>query len=106
VFYKLDSLFNSGVIDKKYKKVKFYLIMLVPMIASSETFTSFASPRKAEKYCQPLVTKLLDEKLCEKIFLTAVKIVDKSSAPIEDKQALKSKAMTNLILEAYDGESV
>lgn len=37
-FYRLDSLFNNGTIDKKYKKVRFYILMLFPKIASNEKF--------------------------------------------------------------------
>lgn len=47
-FYKLDSLFNSGIIDKKYKKMRFYLLMLVPMIASSDEFPPLNSQKKCE----------------------------------------------------------
>ncbi len=46
------------------------------------------------------------EKQCKKIFSTAVKIIERSGAPIEDKQALKSRAMTDQILTAYDGEKI
>jgi AIPR protein len=106
VFYRLDSLFNSGVIHKKYKKVKFYIVMLVPMIASNEDFPPFNSQRKCEKYCNPMIEKLNDEDVCLKIFSLAVQIIDRSGADVEDKQALKSSRMTEQILSAYQGEKI
>jgi hypothetical protein len=105
-FYRLDSLFNSGVIDKKYKKIRFYLIMLVPMIATYDDLPPFNSQRKCERYCNPIIEKLNDEDLYTRIFLAAVAIVDRSGSDVEDKQALKSRAMTDDILEAYRGEKV
>lgn len=105
-FYKLDSLFNAGDIDKIYRKVKFYLTMLVPMIASEDDFPPLNSQKKVESFCTPIIAKLNDEIECKKIFSTAVKIIERSGAPIEDKQALKSRAMTDQILTAYDGEKV
>lgn len=105
-FYKLDSLFNSGVIDKKYKKIRFYLLMLVPMIASSDEFPPLNSQKKCERYCNPIIDKLNNEEECTKLFLLAVAIVDKSGADVEDKQALKSRPMTDQILAAYDGEKI
>jgi hypothetical protein len=57
-FYRLDSLFNSGVIDKKYKKIRFYLLMLVPMIATAEDFPPLNSQKKCERYCNPIIEKL------------------------------------------------
>lgn len=105
-FYRLDSLFNSGEIDRKYRKVKFYLTMLVPMIASDDELPPLNSQRKVERYCAPLIKKLNDEEKCKKIFLTAAQIIDNSGADIDDKQALKSKAMTEKILSAYAGEKI
>lgn len=105
-FYRLDSLFNSGVIDKKYKKIRFYLLMLVPMIAANDDFPPFNSQRKCERYCDPIIEKLNRENMYTDIFLLAVAIVDKSGVDVEDKQALKSRPMTDQILAAYDNEKI
>lgn len=98
IFYKLDTLFTANEIDKKFKKVKFYIIMLFPLIASSEPFPPLNSHNKVEKYCKPIIEKLLDDKECLRIFLAAIRIIEKSGAKIEDKEALKSKKMTEQIL--------
>jgi hypothetical protein len=105
-FYRLDSLLNSGEIDKKYRKVKFYLTMLLPMLASSDGLPPLNSQRKVERYCNPIIEKLNDSDDYKSIFTTAVEIIERSRAPIEDKQALKSKAMTEQILNAYEGEKI
>jgi hypothetical protein len=105
-FYRLDSLLLSGEIDKKYRKVKFYLTMLVPMISSNEDFPPLNSLRKVEKYCNPIIHKLNDASKCLEIFKKAVEIVERSKAQIEDKQSLKSRQMTDQILSAYSGEQV
>ncbi|MBA6339923.1 AIPR family protein [Colwellia sp. MB02u-10] len=105
-FYRLDSLFSSGVIDKKYKKIRFYLLMLVPLIASEDDFPPLNSQKKSERYCNPIITKLNNEEQFTELFLIAIAIVDRSGADVEDKQALKSRGMTDLILNAYNGEKV
>lgn len=105
-FYKLDSMFNSSEIDKKFRKVKFYLTMLVPMIASEDDFPPLNSQRKTESFCAPIIRKLNDDALCRKIFFTAVEIIEKSGATIEDKESLKSRTMTDQIISAYNGEKV
>lgn len=106
VFYKLDALFNSGELDKKYKKVKYYIIMLLPLIASSEPIPPLTSQRKVEAYCNPIIQKLNNPETCKIIFQTAIKIIDDSGANFEDKQALKSRPMTDKILSAYKGQKV
>ena len=105
-FYRMDSLFNSGYIDNKYKKVKFYLTMLVPMIASEDDFPPLNSQKKIEKFCTPIITKLNNESKCKNIFRTAMDIIDKSGVDIENKQVLKSKSMTDKVLAAYKGQKI
>lgn len=105
-FYRLDSLFSSGVIDKKYKKIRFYLLMLVPLIASEDDLPPLNSQKKSERYCNPIITKLNNEEKFTELFLIAIAIVDRSGADVEDKQALKSRGMTDLILNAYAGEKI
>lgn len=76
------------------------------MIASNDELPPLNSQRKVERYCAPLIEKLNNEEKCKNIFLTAAQIIDNSGADIEDKQALKSKAMTEQILNAYNGEKI
>lgn len=103
-FYRLDSLFNSGYIDKRFRKVKFYITMLVPRIASHSEIPPLNSHSKVEKYCTPIIAQLNTEQQCKEIFEIATKIIVDSKAPIDDKQALKSKAMTEQILASYSNE--
>ena len=105
-FYRLDSLFLNGTIDKKYRKVRFYILMLVPMLCSAEQFPPINGQKKCERFCNPIIDKLNDENIFPSIFLEAVKIIEVSGSDVEDKQALKSRAMTDKILGAYDGEKI
>ena len=102
IFYKLDGLFNSGEIDKKYRKIKFYLIMLVPLLASDESFPPLNSQKKVEKYCNPIIDILNNDIKYKDIFKRAVKIIDESAVSLEDKQSLKVKATTTLILSQFE----
>lgn len=101
IFYKLDCLFTTNELDKKFKKVKFYIIMLFPLIANTDGFPPLNSHNKVEKYCKPIIEKLLNDNQCKFIFLEAIKIIENSGAKIEDKEALKSKKMTEQILSAF-----
>lgn len=105
-FYRLDSLFNNGAIDKKYKKVRFYILMLVPMIASTVDFPPLNSQKKCERFCAPIIDKLNNEDIYPTIFAEAVKLIERSGANVEDKEALKSRTMTDQILAAYGGEKI
>ncbi len=80
--------------------------MLVPMIASEDDFPPLNSQRKTEGFCTPIIEKLNNNKTCKEIFKVAVDIIERSGAAIEDKQSLKSKKMTDQILDAYNNEKI
>lgn len=99
--YRLDGLFLSGEVDRKYRKVKFYILMLIPRLASQETLTHLNSERKCEEYCKPIISKLNKPAACKELFLKAVDVIDKAGVDLEDKQALKSRKMTDDINDTY-----
>ena len=101
-FYRLENLFVSGEIDKKYRKVKFYITMLIPLIASREKIPPLNSLSKVEKYTNPIICILNDHEKCRELFFKAIEIIDKSGAKIEDKQSLKSTVMTKQILQEFE----
>lgn len=100
-FYRLDSLFNSGVIDSKYRKIKFFILMLFPRLASSDCFPALNSQNKVEKYCTPIINILNNQEEVSNIFKEVVKVIDNADVNIEDKQLIKSKSMTIKLLESY-----
>jgi hypothetical protein len=100
-FYRLDTLFNTGIIDTKYKKIKFFVLMLVTKLASSEKLQHLNSKRLAEKYCEPIILILNNPIETERLFKEAVDIIDKSAVDINDKQAVKGKSMTDQIFSEW-----
>lgn len=98
-YYRLDSLFLSGTIDTKYKKVKFFILMLVPSLSSNEELPPLNSQKKVERYTKPIIDKLNDNRQVQQIFEKAIEIIDESGVEIDDKQFIKSKSMTDRILQ-------
>jgi len=105
-YYRLDTLFSKDVIDKKYKKVRFYILMLLPLVYGPDRLSEFSSRRVVERYCQPIIDTLNDDKACAELFLKAVAVIERSNVDVEDKQALKSQAMTKEILQSLSEEEL
>ena len=101
-YYRLDSFFLSGAIDKKYKKVKFSILMLVTALSSEEPFPPLNSQRKVERYCQPIIDLLDNDANVLAMFRKAVAIIDESGVDINDKQFVKSKSMTDRIIQKLE----
>lgn len=99
-YYRMMSLFGKNVLDKKYKKVKFFLLMIVNYIAGKgiNITNRLNSKKTVQIYCSPIITILLDETKSEKLFCKAVKVIDSSGLEIDDKQAIKNKSATDILL--------
>ncbi len=104
-YYKLENLFRSKDIDKKFKKVRFYVLMLMLMIVTNQNNPRMNSKRETENFCNPIINKLLDDKICLRIFKKATDIIERSGADIDDKQKLKSKPMTDQIINEFNKDT-
>lgn len=101
-FYRLDTLFNANTIDTKYRKVKFFILMLFRMLASSENNPPFNSQKKVETFSKPIIDILNNQEKTKEIFIKSVQIIDSSGVNIDDKQYIKSKGITEKLIEEFN----
>ncbi len=66
-YYKIDNLFRTGKLDKKYRRSRYHAMMLFRILASSEEMPRF-NAKKMEKYCQKLLDILNNDVECERYF--------------------------------------
>ncbi len=102
-YYRLDSLFRSRSIGPRYRKIRFFLLMLFRMILSPKTLEMqyMNSKKKVSQYCDPIIKVLNDKKKTLKVFEKAVEIVNLSKVDIDDKQSIKQTVFTNDLKKAY-----
>lgn len=98
-FYRLDTLFINNTIDSKYKKVKFFLLMLFRMLVSDDKNPPLNSQKKVEKFSNPIIEILNDLEKTTELFFKSIKIINDSGVNINDKQFIKSKGMTEKLIE-------
>lgn len=103
-YYRLDSLFRSRSIDTKYRKIKFFLLMLFRMLVEKEkfNFNILQSERLSEQYCKPLIDILLNKDKSLDAFSQAIIIWELSKLDIDDKQLLKQAKVTNKLKQVYN----
>jgi hypothetical protein len=102
-YYRLDSHFRSKVIDAKYRRIKFFLLMLFRMLAETESLAlkHMSSDRLTSKYCQPIIDILNDKEKSLNLFQETTKIWELSCIDIDDKQLLKQASVTKRLIETY-----
>lgn len=100
-FYRLESLFRSGVIDTKYRKTKFHLLMLFRMLAETCPPPRLDDKRKADAYCDEIIKLLLDYDKYANLFLKAVAIIDASALDLNDKLHFKQASMVDDLVRTF-----
>jgi hypothetical protein len=100
-FYRLETLFRSGAIDSKYRKVKFHILMLFRLLAEKEKCPSLDNKRKIEPYCESIIESLLSIEVSTDLFQKATRIVDSSKLDISDKLHIKQSSMVEDLINTY-----
>ncbi len=75
--YKMTEGFSSGTISKKYKKIKFHLLLAFRLMCEKSSLPPFNS-HKAQEYCEYLCSILCDANRCKLGFEAAAKLVDEA----------------------------
>ena len=101
-FYRLNTLFNSDLLDRKYRKVKFFILMLFRMLATTEKNPPLNSQKKVEAFCNPIINILNNTVKTKDLFLQAINIIDSSAVDINDKQYIKSKGITESLISEFN----
>ena len=73
--FKMTEMFSAGVLEKKYKKVKFHVLLAFRLMCESMPLPAFNS-NKAQLYCDHLCEILSDERRCKEGFIAAALLVD------------------------------
>jgi len=73
--FKMTECFSDGTLDRKYKKMKYHLLLAFRLMCESFTLPSLNS-HKVEEYCEHLCLILCDERRCVEGFNAAAQLVD------------------------------
>lgn len=101
--YKIENLFKSNKIDKKYRRSRYHAMMLFRIVMSKEDLPKF-NQKKMETYCQNLLDILNDDSKCEKVFKAIVSfIVSKGEdIDIDNRKCFERKETTDFLLREKD----
>ena len=101
--YKIECLFKTNKIDKKYRRSRYHAMMLFRIVIANEELPKF-NQRKMERYCQKLLNVLEDDSKCEQIFKAIVDyIVSKGEdIDIENRKSFERKETTDYLLQRQD----
>lgn len=97
-YYRLEHLFRSGSIDSKYKKCKFHILMLIPLLSSSKNIPRLNS-KEMEPYCDTIIEELNDIDKSIKLFEKAILIIEMLGLDLNNRDLFKKQSTTDALLE-------
>lgn len=92
--YKMTESFNNNIIPRKYKKVKFHLLLAFRLMCEKDSQPQFNS-NKVQSYCDYLCEILCDSNRCQKGFEAATKLIDTALKREPKDQDRMSKNFTD-----------
>ncbi len=98
--FKIEGLFKSGVINKKYRKIKYHILMMLRHELNSVSCSPFESS-KSMKYCEALLSSINNEEKLEAAIKRVISKIDIISPNLENTDLSKSKDFVKSCLDAY-----
>lgn len=101
--YKIENLFKTHKIDKKYRRSRYHAMMLFRMLVSTEEMPRF-NARKMEKYCKSILEVLENNTECERIFCGIVAYIAAKDGELDimDRKCFERKETTDYLKNHLD----
>ena len=96
--YKIENLFKTHKIDKKYRRARYHAMMLFRMLVSTEEMPRF-NARKMENYCKSILEVLENNTECERIFCGIVAYIASQDGELDimDRKCFERKETTDYL---------
>ena len=97
--YKIENLFKSGKLDRKYRRSRYHAMMLFRMIVCEEEMPKF-NGRQMENYCEKLLAALQNDEECERLFKGIVDYIVSHGADIDidNRKCFERKDTTDFFM--------
>lgn len=99
-YYKLEYLFRSGKLERKYKPARFHILLAVRILGNPAPLPRYMNSREIEDYCRPILATLTDSAKSDDLIGRAATIVDTAAGSKLDRDTIRTEPTTkNVIAE-------
>lgn len=100
IYNKLENSLKNGIIDKKYKKIKYFILMMLRLEYEKKGYPSFES-NKSEKYCNDLLLHIKNEENFKLLLKNVLTKLNTLSIDYEGTEISKSSKLVENCKEIY-----
>lgn len=98
--FKIDEAFRNYKIDKKFKKIKYFLLMMFRHEYDNDSPPLFNS-RKMEKYCNEIIKIINNESEFFKIINNILRKINNLNVDLNNRELSKSRVFVKNCLDQY-----
>jgi hypothetical protein len=98
--YHIDELFRRKIIDKKYKKIRYFILMMLRREITSDSPPPFES-NKIDKYCDTCLNTLSSQAKLIKLITSITKRIDSLKLDLSDNELSKSRSLVAQCINQY-----
>lgn len=96
--YRLESLFRSGNVDSKYKKVKYQMIMMFRFVFGGLDMPELNN-KKIIPYCEKMITILDSNEESARAYTEIAKLIDEANLDMDNRKQFKDSQTTQDLIE-------
>ena len=98
--YKIDEAFRKSILDKRYKKIKYFILMMLRYEIDKSPLPQFNS-NKMDKYCDNILKQINSDKTFNRLLKNVIKKINGLRIDLDDREISKSKALVTNCLRKY-----
>lgn len=101
---KIDAMFRTGKIDRKYRRSRYHALMLFRMLVSKKEMPKQFNSKGMEKYCQIILDTLNEDVKCEGLFKGIVEFIVSKDQDIDiyNRKCFEKKETTEYLKSHID----
>lgn len=98
-YFKIETMFKNGTLDKKYRRYKNHMLMLLRISISGEKLPQFNSS-EMDKYCAKIINILTDNEKLLIVINNLIQLLDENSAKLDlgDRKLFERKETTDYLI--------
>ncbi|MFZ0888443.1 MAG: AIPR family protein [Candidatus Binataceae bacterium] len=97
-YYKLEYMFRSGKLERKYKPARFHILLAVRLLGNPAQLPKFMNSVEMEDYCKPILTALSDSARSDELILCAAQIVDAAASGDFNRDNIRTEPTTKKVI--------
>ena len=96
--YRLESAFSAKSLETKFKAARFQILLAIRILVAGYDMPAFTA-NKMQNYCEPIIKRLQDPSLADKLVADAAKLVEKVAGSQFDSDNIRTEPFTQKIIE-------